>query len=301
MKKLLSIFFGSLAIAGLPYHAAAKINIFACEPEWKALAEEIGQEKVEVISATTAHQDPHFIRAKPSLIAKMRNADLVFCSGADLEVGWLPILLQKSGSASVQIGQDGYLMASDFVKRLGVPEKLDRSEGHIHPEGNPHVHTNPHNLIKIAEGLSKRLSKIDSANADFYADSFAKFKANWSGYIKEWEAKASILKNLPVIVQHGSFLYLNDWLGIKQVADLEPKPGVPPTISHLEDLLKTIKEKNPKAILLSPLNDNDGAEWVNERADVPIVILPYTVGGSDSANNLKSLFDETINKLLEVK
>lgn len=301
MKKLLSFIFGSLAIAGLPALSEARVNIFACEPEWKALAEEIGQDKVDVVSATTAYQDPHFIRAKPSLIAKMRQADLVFCSGADLEVGWLPILLQKSGAASVQQGQLGHLMAADYIERLGIPEELDRSHGHIHPQGNPHIHLSPYNLIKVAAELSKRLAKIDPANAGFYSDNFTEFGFNWNGYIKRWESKASSLKDLPVIVQHGSFLYLNNWLGIKQVADLEPKPGIEPTISHLENLLKIIKREKPKAIIIKPYDSKDGAEWLNERTGIPILVLPYTVGGSDSADDLRSLFDETINKLLEVK
>jgi len=287
MKKILSLAFAFITLTSLPSNSFAKVNIFACEPEWKALAEEIGRDKIEAISAVSAHQDPHFIRAKPSLISKMRQADLVFCSGAELEVGWLPVLLQKSGSSKVQQGEVGHFMASNYVNRLAVPERLDRSDGHIHAQGNPHVHLNPYNLIKIAKELSNRLSQIDADNSNFYLGNFSKFKSEWTEYIMEWEQKASRLKNLPVIVQHGSFLYFNDWLKIRQVADLEPKAGIAPTISHIESLLKIIKEDKTKAILLKPFDNKDGGKWLNEKTDIPIVILPYTVGG-------------TINKLLEV-
>jgi zinc/manganese transport system substrate-binding protein len=300
MKKLLSLTLAILALASFPKESFAKLNIFACEPEWKSLAEEIGGKEIEVISATNPFEDPHFIRAKPSLIAKMRQADLVFCSGAELEVGWLPVLLQKSGSSNVQSGQVGYFMASNYIKLLDIPKELDRSHGHIHAEGNPHVHLNPHNLIIIAEELSKRLAKLDSQNSSLYIRNFEKFKSNWSGYIKSWEEKAVSLKNLPIIVQHGSYTYLNDWLGLNQVADLEPKAGIPPTISHLESLLNVVKDKKPKAILLKPFDRKDGAEWLNEKTDIPIVILPYTVGGNNNSTNLKTMFDDILNKLLEV-
>ncbi len=301
MKKLFSIILGGLAIAGLPSHSFAKVNIFACEPEWKALAEEIGGDNIEAISATSALQDAHHLRAKPSLIAKMRQANLVFCSGSDLEVGWLPVLLQKSGSEPVQQGKTGYLMASDYVNRLGVPDRLDRSEGDIHPQGNPHIQTDPRNLVMVADELAKRLAEIDSTNSEIYQSNLAKFKSEWTGYIKYWQNEASHLKGLPVLVQHSSFKYLANWLDLNVLASLEPKPGVSPTVSHLESLLKLTKEQKPKAILLAPHESKEGAEWLSERTGIPVVILPFTVGGSNDAETLKTLFDDTMNKLSEIK
>lgn len=299
MKNIISfMIFGGLMFFGLPSLSSAKVNIFACEPEWKSLADEIGGDKVEVISATNAFQDPHFIRAKPSLIAKMRRADLVFCSGADLEVGWLPVLLQKSGSQNVQDGQIGSLMASDFVRRKAIPEHLDRSEGHIHPKGNPHVHLNPDNIVSIALELRDRLSILDGDNAKYYAERYASFEDEWKFHLSNWDKYRSKLRGMKVIVQHGSFLYLNDWLGIEQIADLEPKPGVPPTISHLEKLLKISKEEDVSAVILSPYQDDGGAKWLQERAGIPVVTLPYTVGGNAESNSLKLLFDSTISRLI---
>ncbi len=224
-----------------PSQAFAAFNIFACEPEWGSLAKEIGGDKVKVKNATSAFQNPHNIRARPGLIAAMRKSDLVFCSGGGLEIAWLPILLQKSGSADVQYGNVGYFMASDFVKRLEIPEKIDRAMGDVHPEGNPHIHTNPHNISKVAKELANRLQKLDAGNADYYRQNFDSFMTRWNGAIKRWEKMAEPLKGVPIIVQHGSWAYLVDWLGLRRIGTLEPKPGVPPTVSHLESVLNKVR------------------------------------------------------------
>ena len=169
MKRFLIFLY--LLLPGLfflaPAPSLAKVNVFACEPEWAALAQEIGGDKVEVFAATSAMQDPHYIRARPSLISKARRADLLLCSGASLEIGWLPILLQKA-SSDIQPGSVGYLMAADVVTMLEVPVVVDRSMGDVHPEGNPHVHLNPYNLMTVGEALADRLSGVDSENTSFY-------------------------------------------------------------------------------------------------------------------------------------
>src|SRR6185436_1093293 len=149
--------------------AFAIVNVFACEPEWSALAQELGGDKVSAFSATTAQQDPHRIEARPSLIARMRNADLAICSGSDLEVGWLPLLLAQSGNNRVQPGSPGYVEASRYVTRLEIPRVIDRALGDIHPGGNPHVHLDPRNMPKVGEAVSERLAQIDRANAGYYA------------------------------------------------------------------------------------------------------------------------------------
>jgi len=154
MKRMLNIVALSALLCGVPVQAA--INAFACEPEWGALTHEIGGDKVSVYQATTGLQDPHRIEARPSLIARMRSADLLVCSGADLEVGWLPLLLQTSGNGKVQSGQPGNFMASDFVTRLEVPTAVDRAQGDIHPYGNPHIHLDPHNVLRVAQALGCR-------------------------------------------------------------------------------------------------------------------------------------------------
>lgn len=286
----------------LPSFANAKINVFACAPEWAALAKEIGGDLVEVRSATTAFQDVHHIRAKPSLLAAMRKADIVFCSGAALESGWLPILAKKAGSPDVQPETVGWVMASDYVQKLNVMhEHVDRSMGHIHPEGNPHVHLDPRNIADIADVFVERLFIIDQENIQSYDKNHRGFSIRWSEKVKEWQEKAKSLQGTKVVVYHNAWAYLLEWLSMDVVATLEPKPGLPATPAHLKNVLDKVKNQNVKAILIAPFENEDAAKWLSEKSNIPILNLPFTVGGSKSANDLTSLFDETINQLLTVK
>src|SRR5471032_1316786 len=167
MKSILkSLSVLGVTLAALP--AIAAVNVFVCEPEWGSLAKEIGGERINVYSATTALQDPHRLEASPSLIARVRSADLVVCSGSELEVGWLPLLLTQSGNSKIQPGSAGYLEASQFVLKLEIPKVIDRSLGDIHPGGNPHIHLDPRNIAKVAAVITERLAQIDRPNADAY-------------------------------------------------------------------------------------------------------------------------------------
>ncbi len=276
-----------------PASSFAKVKVFACEPEWAALAEEIGGDKVEAFSATSAVQDPHYIRARPSLISKARKADLLLCSGASLEIGWLPILLQKV-SSDLQPGSIGYLMAAEVVPVLGIPVKVDRSMGDVHPEGNPHVHLNPHNIMLVGKSLADRLAVIDAENASFYHDSYRDFSSRLRRAIPRWESEVSMLKGKPVVVHHKSFTYLLDWLGMKQVGTLEAKPGIPPTTSHLKNLLRQLKSSPADVIIRTPSDPDDGSEWLSEKTGTKAIVLPYTVGGDEQSSDLFALFDRTI-------
>src|SRR5476651_2410805 len=166
-KSLFTLLAAPLVLLSVPAHAA--LRVFACEPEWGALAQELGGSNVDVSVATNALQDPHQIQAKPSLIARARNADLVACTGAELEIGWLPVLLQQSGNAKVQPGQPGNFAAADFVKKLEIPSQVDRSQGDVHAAGNPHIQTDPRNIAQVATALAARLQQVDSAHASQYA------------------------------------------------------------------------------------------------------------------------------------
>lgn len=301
MKQLsVIVLVGLLFVA--PFTAEGRINIFACEPEWAALSEEIAGEKANIKSATHARQDPHYIKARPSLIASIRKADILICSGGGLEEGWLPILLQRA-PVSVQKGNIGHIMVTDHVNVLGIPEdeKLDRSHGHVHATGNPHVHLDPRNLLKAASILKKRLIYIDEANSTYYQDRYDSFVKTWNQSIKRWESEAASLRGMNIAVYHKNWLYLEEWLGLNRIASLEPKPGISPTIQHLETVLLKSKEKPIKAILRSPFEPNDASIWFAERTKAKDLMLPYTVGGSEYANSLTKLFDETISLLKEVQ
>lgn len=299
MRTLWILMAGLGMLMASPSPALAQVNIFACEPEWAALASEIGGDLVDVTSATNAKQDVHHIRAKPSLLAAMRKADLVFCSGASLEIGWLPILIKKAGGPDVQQETIGWLMASDYVQKLGMVEHVDRSMGHIHPEGNPHVHLDPRNISIIAAVVAERLYLLDADNAQIYERNLTAFQSRWQSLMAQWETDAASLKGQKIVVYHNAWAYLLDWLGMDIIASLEPKPGVPPTASHLETVLDQVKGQRVQAILVSPYEDEDAAEWLAGKADIPVVHLPFTVGGNDAADDLAALFTETIRLLKE--
>jgi zinc/manganese transport system substrate-binding protein len=299
MKYYFSLLMTVGLLLSAPTYAKDTLTIFACEPEWAALAKEIGGSKVETFSATTAVQNPHYVRAKPSLLAAMRKADLVICSGACLEVGWLPILLQKAGRATIQPNSNGYLMAADFVPLLEKPKRLDRADGDIHPEGNPHIHLNPHNIALVAKELTERLKLIDPANTTIYQRQYDIFSQKWSEAIVRWEEDAKDLKNTAVVVHHKSFTYLLDWLGIKEADTLEPKPGVPATASHLESLLQHFNSHPAAFIIRTPYEPQEASEWLFNKTGMRALVLPYTVGGNTKSSDLFELYDNTIMLLTE--
>ncbi len=280
--------------------ATAALKVLACEPEWGALVQELAGDNAAVSSATTALQDAHHIEARPSLIARARNADLVVCTGSELEVGWLPLLLRQSGNERIQPGKPGYIETSQLVPRLEIPKTLDRSLGDIHPAGNPHIHLDPHNLATIAQVLGDRLAQLDPANAGAYRTRTAAFLARWRDAIRRWEAEAAPLRGLTMVVYHKNMAYLNAWLGLREVGSLEPKPGIPPTTAHLADLVARMQAEPAKVIVYMAYNSSQAAEFLSERTKIPAVMLPFTVGGSEGAKDLFGLFDDTLARLLAV-
>ena len=284
-----------------PATADAEVRILACEPEWAALAEEIGGEDVVVHSATHGGQDAHYIRARPSLIAKVRRAKILFCSGADLEVGWLPVLMERGAGRIVQPGQPGHIMAADHVEVLERPEVLDRSLGDIHPGGNPHVHLDPGNIAILARLLTERLEQIDPDRAEAYRQRLASFQARWADAMTGWRERTETLRGMKVVVHHKAWVYLLRWAELERVAVLERVSGIPPTASHLVEVLELVRNSGARAILRAPFEPEDASEWLSGKTGIPVVELPFTVGGSPEAGDLFSLFDSTLALLEEAR
>lgn len=279
--------------------AMAGVNLFATVPEWAALAREIGGDQVTVFTATQALQDPHHVEARPSLIARLRSADLVLATGAELEVGWLPLALRESGNGKVQPGQPGYFEAAGFVRMLEVPGRLDRADGDVHAAGNPHIQTDPRNILKVGEALAKRLGELDNTHAPTYAAGYRAFAERWRTAITRWETAAAPLRGQPVVSQHKAWPYLFDWLGLKEVATLEPKPGVEPSAAYLGNLQARLAGNPPRFVIRTAYNSPRPAEWFSRETKVPVVVLPFTVGGNDQAKDLFGLFDDTVARLLK--
>lgn len=295
MNKLFAIMF--LTLAALPAHA--DLRVFATVPEWAALAREIGGDKVQVYAATTAFQDPHRIEAKPSLLAQARQANLVVAAGADLEIGWLPLVLRDSGNAAIQPSQPGYFEASAWVNRLEVPTVLDRAHGDVHAAGNPHVHLDPRNVLKVGEALTARMAELDPAQAATYRSGFKTFAGKWQVAMARWEKEAAPLRGVSVLVHHRSFVYLENWLGLRELGALEPKPGIEPSSGHLTSLLARQQATPAKMVLRAAYQQDGPSLWIAGKAGIPAVLLPYTVGGTPEAKDLFGLFDDTLHRLLK--
>jgi zinc/manganese transport system substrate-binding protein len=298
MRKLVI----TIAAFGFVFFAAvraeAALNIFACEPEWGALATALGGNDVDVFVATTALQDPHQIQARPALISRLRNADLVACTGAELEIGWLPVLLRQASNGKVQPGQSGYFEATQQVALLEKPARLDRAEGDVHPAGNPHIQTDPRNMRIVAAAFAKRLAVLDPSHAAGYAQRAQAFDQALGAAIARLQAQAAPLKGIAFVSYHKAWIYLANWLGMSEVANIEPKPGVPPGSAYIADLLDKIPSLHARMIVYAAYEDPKPSQFVADKTHLPAVMLPFTVGGTDAAKDVIGFYQDTVIRLL---
>jgi zinc/manganese transport system substrate-binding protein len=295
MKPQVRQLIGLLVACLLTGSVQAELKIFACEPEWAALAKELAGEHATVFAATHAGQDPHYVQARPSLIAKLRSADLAVCTGAELETGWMPMLQRRARNPKILPGNPGYFETTQQVVLLEKPTKLDRAEGDVHGDGNPHIQVDPRRLLEVAKALSSRLQQLDPGNSSVYQSRLQDFSTRWRSSIDRWQTEAAGLKGKRAVVHHREWIYLLDWLGIQRVGSLEPKPGIPPNMAHLADL----KGRQADVIILSPANDTKPSTWLQQQTGAPIVVLPHTVGAVPNSDDLFGLFDEIIRRLSE--
>lgn len=293
IRILLAAMFAAIAAP-----ASAALNIFACEPEWAALSQELAGDNADIYAATTALQDPHHVQARPSLIAHARRAQLVVCTGAQLEIGWLPVILQESGNPGIAAGKSGNFEATHYVTMLGIPTRIDRGEGDVHPGGNPHIQLDARNYLPVAQALTERLIELDPDSAAVYKTRLQNFTLRWQAAIKRWEKQAAPLKDQAIVVHHDAYAYLNNWLGMNQAAELEPKPGMEPSVAHMSQVLEQLQRKPAKMVIRSAYQDPKPSEWMAQHAHIQAVVLPFSVGGTDGAKDLFGLFDDTIARLL---
>ena len=281
--------------------ALAALDVLACEPQWAALTLALGGEHVNVRSATTALQDPHQIQARPSLIAQARKADLLVCSGAGLEAGWLPPLLRKSANNGIQPGASGYFMATDAVELLEKPDSIDRSQGHVHAAGNPHVELDPHNMLAIASALTERLIELQpSAEADFSAAE-QRFSNQMHDFLQDphWQRKMQALAGKRYVAYHPNWTYLAAWLGMECVGTLEPKPGIPPTSGHISKLVKQLQQQPVAMILYATYQNDRAARSLGNRTATPVIGLPFSVQDWQQPNALIQRYQQLLEDLTD--
>jgi zinc/manganese transport system substrate-binding protein len=275
---------------------AQAFTVFACEPEWAALTRVLlPGAKVHV--ATHAGQDPHHIEARPSLIAQLRSSDLAVCTGAGLEAGWLPMLQQRAGGA-------GRLFeAADHVELIDPNPGAIGSPwaGDVHAQGNPHLHVHPHKLLEVAQALAQELQSLQPTEKAAIAQRLTAFESTWKARIAEWERRATPLKGKRVVAQHSSFGYLWRWLGITQLADLEPKPGMAPTPGHLQRLLEGLRAQVPAGIVITSYQDPRSGRWLQGHLKVPLAVLPATVPEDAGQEGLVRWMDALVDGLLALR
>lgn len=293
----LAVCLAGLMLGSVPAHA---LSVFACEPEWAALVRTLAPD-AQVHTATHELQDPHHIEARPSLIAALRRADLAVCTGASLESGWLPMLQQRAGNPRVQDDQPGMFHATDHVALIDQRPPGGPFDGDVHAEGNPHVHLDPHRVLDVAQALAERLQQIEPQRSADVAQRLRVFESGWKERIARWERRAAGLKGRTVAGQHTTFAYLWGWLGVRQVIDLEPKPGMAPSSGHLNRMLMQGRAQLPAAVVVATYQDSRPAAWLAGQLgpQVPLLKLPATVTSSGQAATLEGLFDQLVNQLAD--
>lgn len=271
--------------------------VFTCEPEWAALGQILAPQ-ADITSATHVYQDSHYIEARPSLIARLRRADLAVCSGAALEAGWLPALQQRAANPRVQPGREGMLFVADHVETIDQMDQVPFGAGDVHPEGNPHLHLNPERLRQAGVAISQRLAQVDPDRAAQYRSNYLRWSMRWQQRLDDWRQRAQPLRGQMIVVQHSTFDYFWRWVGVEVIADLEPKPGVPPTPGHLADLVARLDGQQPLAIVHSWYQNPQSAQWLSERTDIPVLALPSTTAPDDGVVTPEQLFDHLLDRLL---
>jgi zinc/manganese transport system substrate-binding protein len=275
--------------------AGAGLNIATTLPWIGSIASEIGKDKVSVTSFVKPSQDPHFVEAKPSMILAVRKADILMYNGMDLEIGYLPVLVEASKNPKIQPGNPGNCDCSKFIEPIEVPTSVDRSMGDVHPQGNPHYQLSPRNVLGVAKGIAGILAGNDPANADFYAKNLTSFEERLEAKQREW--KAIPLKGKRYVAYHKFFEYLAAEFGFEIIGYVEPKPGIPPSAGQIEKLVEMIRKTKPDAILSLSYYGQKEVSFLSQKTGVRSVIVPHDVGESDKAKDWFSLMDEVLRSL----
>ncbi len=277
--------------------ANSKVKVLTTTTNLANIVQQVGGERVDVESFCRGTQDPHYLEAKPSYTFKLSKADLLISIGAGLEEGWLPLIVRGSRNPKVREGQPNHLIASEVVDLVEKDDsKVSRSEGDVHPEGNPHFMLSPLKAVEVAKAVSLKLIKLDSANKESYEKGFESFKAKMNLSLSQWRSK--IKEGLKIISYHKTLTYFYKDFGIVNIDVLEPKPGIPPTASHILGIISKVKSENIKKIVVENYFDETIAQRVKrEVPEVQIEVVPVAVGGNEKVTDIFSLYDYLVSKI----
>lgn len=277
----------------------AKVNIVASTPEIGSLAQEIGKDKAEVLSIAKPTEDPHFVDAKPSFIVKLNKADMLIEAGMHLEIGWLPNLVLSARNPKILAGKPGYLLASGGISPLEIPDtSMDRSMGDVHPMGNPHYMLDPLNGKIVATHICDRLCQIDHENCDYYKGNLKNFTKRLELKLSEWQKILEPFRGTKMVTYHKTFSYFARRFNLDAVGTLEPKPGIPPSPTHINNLIPMMKNEGVKLIIIEPFRERKTPEFVATQTGAKVVILPIMVWGVKGVDDYIALFDYNISQIV---
>src|SRR5436305_9761883 len=294
MKKSLLILSSVLACA---FAAQAKHNVVATLPDFGSVAREIGGDKVDVTVMAKPTEDPHFVDARPSFVVQLRTADVLIDGGAELELGWLPPLLQNARNPKIEIGKPGRVQASQGIRLMNVPTNVTRAAGDVHALGNPHFMSDPIIAKAVAQHIAQSFSAVDASNAGFYEANYKKFEATINAKLQEWGAAMLPFKGQSIVAYHDSWPYFAHRFGLNIDIFLEPKPGIPPSPSHLAEVIEKIKAQKIKAIIVEPFHDRKIAEKVASSTGAKVVDFAQYPGALPGTDSYVKLIDTLVSRL----
>jgi zinc/manganese transport system substrate-binding protein len=294
MKKILLILSTIFAFA---LSAQAKLNVVATLPDFGSLAREIGGDKIDIVVLAKATEDPHFVDARPSFVVSLRNADVLIDGGAELEIGWLPPLLQNARNPKIEVGKPGRVQASQGIHLMNVPTNVTRAAGDVHALGNPHFMSDPIIAKAVAQHIAQSFSAVDAANAASYDANYKKFEATIDSKLQDWGTAMLPFKGQSVVAYHDSWVYFAHRFGVNIDIFLEPKPGIPPSPSHLTEVIAQMKAQHIKAILVEPFHDRRNAEKVASATGAKVVEFSQFPGGLPGTDNYVKLIDALVSRL----
>jgi len=286
-----------LAIAVSGSAVWAQLRVVATTPDLASVAREVGGDRVSVVALAKPTEDPHYVDAKPSHIVTLNRADVLIEGGAELELGWLPPLLENSRNKKISAGAPGRIVASDGVKMLEIPSSFDRSKGDVHSRGNPHFLLDPVNVKTIAGQMAERFSRVDPKSAAIYRGNLAKFNAKVDAKLAEWQGRLAPYRGAKIVTYHNDFIYLANRFNLEVVATLEPKPGISPSPAHLARVIGTMKAKNARVILVQPYQSRRTAETVARQTGAVVLDIPQQPGARPNVSSYFDTMDYMVNAL----
>jgi zinc/manganese transport system substrate-binding protein len=295
MKKIFLIL---SALFSCAFDSRATLNVVATLPDFGALAREIGGDNVSVTVLAKPTEDPHFVDARPSFVVQLRNADVLIDGGAELEIGWLPPLLQNARNPKIDIGKPGRVVASEGIRLMNVPGAVTRAAGDVHALGNPHFSTDPIIAKAVAQHIAQSFSTVDPPNASSYQTNYKKFEATINAKLQEWGGAMLPFKDQHVVAYHDSWPYFAHRFGVNIDIFLEPKPGIPPSPSHLAEVINLMKAQHIKAIIVEPFHDRKIAEKVASATGAKVVDFAQFPGGLSGTDSYVKLIDKLVSNLV---